>query len=285
VAQRTGAERFLAAWAKSASAGLCLALALAALLLAGCGAGSSEPQAASTAAGQASDPAPGGAAADSPNSQGSSRSPGGSAETPAAQAAEEGAAGGAGIPGSAPAGGAGAKHGPRIAAPKGRREKAPTPQEKAEATVADMTLQSPAIHSQEGPLTFTYACDGRDLSPPLNWSGVPAGTKELILYVMNGQPVGGRLFFDWAVAGIDPASSGIEIGKLPPGAVVGTNSFGARGYSICPPAGSAETYVFALFALPTSLDPQKGFDPRPLREEILAASRDVGLLITAYARE
>jgi len=72
---------------------------------------------------------------------------------------------------------------------------------------------------------------------------------------------------------------------LPKRAVVGTNSFGERGYSICPPPGSAETYIFALFALPKALDPQKGFDPRPLREEILELSRDVGLLITAYARE
>ncbi len=283
MAQRTGAERFLAPAAKTASAGLCLALAALVLLLCGCGGGSSDPQTASTA-GQAADPAPGGASADSPAS--SESSPGDSGSPPAAQAAEKAAAaGGAGLPGSTPGSGAGAKHGPHITPPKGQREPEPTPQEKAEATVADMTLQSPAIHSQEGPLTYTYTCDGRDLSPPLNWSGVPAGTKELILYVMNGQPVGGRLFFDWAVAGLDPATGGIEIGKLPPGAVVGTNSFGERGYSICPSPGSAETYIFALFALPKALSPQKGFDPRPLREETLAISRNVGLLITAYARQ
>src|ERR1700709_2335679 len=42
VAQRTGAKRFLAPAAKTASAGVTLALAVAALLLAGCGGGSSE---------------------------------------------------------------------------------------------------------------------------------------------------------------------------------------------------------------------------------------------------
>ena len=283
MAQRTGAERFLASPAKTASAGLCLALAAAALLLCGCGGGSSEPAEAGTQATDAS----AGTAADSPDSQGSSSAASGSGETPAARAAEEAASGGAGIPGAAPpGGGAGAKHGPRIAAPKGPREPEPTPAEKANATVADMTLQSPALRNQqEGVLTYTYTCDGRDLSPALNWSGVPAGAKELILYVMNGQPVDGRLFFDWAVAGLDPATSGIEIGKLPPGAVEGTNSFGQRGYSICPAHGSAETYIFALFALPKALSPQKGFDPRPLREEILAVSRDVGLLTVAYARQ
>jgi phosphatidylethanolamine-binding protein (PEBP) family uncharacterized protein len=182
-------------------------------------------------------------------------------------------------------GGGGAKHGPRIAPPKGPREPEPTPAEKAEATVADISLQSPAIPSGEAALPAPYTCDGSDIWPALQWSGVPAGTKELILYAMNAQPLGGRLFFDWAVAGLDPASHGIEAAKLPSGAVVGTNSFGKRGYSICPAKGSAETYIFALFALPKALAPQKGFDPRPLREEILAVSRDVGLLTVAYGRQ
>ena len=193
--------------------------------------------------------------------------------------------GGAGTSGS---GGAGAKHGPHITPPKGQREPAPTPAEKAEATVADMTLQSPSIPTGEGgigALPAPYTCDGANSWPALEWGGVPAGTKELILYVMNAQPVAGRLFFDWAVAGLDHASRSIEAGKLPKGAVVGTNSLGQRGYSICPPAGSAETYIFALFALPRPLSPQKGFDPRPLREEILGVSGDVGLLTAAYARE
>jgi phosphatidylethanolamine-binding protein (PEBP) family uncharacterized protein len=291
VAQRTGAERFLASPAKTASAGLCLVLAVVALLLAGCGGGSSDPGDASTTAGQASGTAPAGGSSDSPGSsesQGSSGSPGGSKATSAAQAAEQAAAGNAGTPGTTPTAGGGGKHGPHITPPKGPREPAPTPAEKAEATVADMSLQSPAIPTGEGgigALPATYTCDGANSWPALQWSGVPAGTKELILYVMNAQPVAGRLFFDWAVAGLDPGSSSIEAGRLPKGAVVGTNSFGQRGYSACPPAGSGETYIFALFALPKSLAPQKGFDPRPLREEILGVSRDVGLLTAAYARE
>ena len=281
MAQRTGAERLLASPAKTASAGVALALAVAALFLCGCGGGSSDPETAGTASGQATATAPDGGSPGSSSPSGSADSPSGPKATSAAQQAAEGTP----SPGTSATGGneGGAKHGPHITPPKGQREKAPTPAEKAEATVADMTLQSPSIRSEN--LTYTYTCDGRDISPALNWSGVPAGTKELILYVMNAAPVGGRLFFDWAVAGLDPASDSIEIGKLPPGAVVGTNSFGQRGYSICPPAGSAESYIFALFALPKSLSPQKGFDPRPLREEILDVSRNVGLLTAAYARE
>jgi phosphatidylethanolamine-binding protein (PEBP) family uncharacterized protein len=274
VAQRTGAKRFLAPPAKSASAGASLALALAALLLSGCGGGSSDPQAQSTTdtaaksdvaaqKGQGADSAKAGAHQDAAKSKA-----GGAEHDPAA-----------GDP-------AGQKHGPRIAQPKGAREKAPTKAEKASATVADMSLQSPVLTSVEGQpasLPATYTCDGKDSWPALRWSGVPADSAELILYAMNLAPVEGHLFIDWAVGGIDPGLTSLQAGQLPKGVVVGTNSFGKHDYEICPASG-AETYVFALFALPRSLSPKPGFEPHALREEILDVSRNVGLLPFAYAR-
>jgi phosphatidylethanolamine-binding protein (PEBP) family uncharacterized protein len=101
---------------------------------------------------------------------------------------------------------------------------------------------------------------------------------------MNAAPVGGKLFFDWALAGVDPAPGIINSAKLPKGAVVGQNSFGKAGYSICPPQGGAETYVFALYAVPGALSPKPGFDPAGLRQRVQAVSRRVGLLAATYAR-
>lgn len=101
---------------------------------------------------------------------------------------------------------------------------------------------------------------------------------------MNVAPVQGRLFFDWALAGIDPALGEIESGKLPKGALQGQNSFGKPGYELCPPQGSAETYVFTLYALPQRLAAQKGFDPAALRRQVQATSRKAGLLAATYAR-
>jgi hypothetical protein len=112
---------------------------------------------------------------------------------------------------------------------------------------------------------------------------VPPNSAELVLFAMNIQPVEGEIFFDWAVAGIDPSFEGIESGELPSGAVVGRNSFGKSGYSICP-SESGEAYMFALYALPKRLQPKSGFDARALREEVLATSGDVGLLPAVYAR-
>lgn len=180
------------------------------------------------------------------------------------------------------------KHGPHVASPKGPREQEPTPKEIAQATVASMTLASPSLPSGVGSmasLSSTDTCDGKDSWPALAWQGVPQGTAELALFAMNVQPVAGKLFFDWAVAGIDPALTGIEASKLPTGAVVGENSFGKRAYSICPPPGSSETYMFALYALPKELSAERGFDPGVFRQQVLAISGSVGLLPVSYGRD
>src|SRR5690348_8530713 len=98
---------------------------------------------------------------------------------------------------------------------------------------------------------------------------------------MNVQPVDGTLFFDWAVGGLSPDLEQIEAGRLPKGAVVGRNSFGKAGYEICP-AGGAETYMFALFALPKKLSPSPGFEPLAFRKAVLDESGNAGLLALSY---
>jgi phosphatidylethanolamine-binding protein (PEBP) family uncharacterized protein len=148
-----------------------------------------------------------------------------------------------------------------------------------------MTLQSPAIVSsggEPGSLSSAYTCDGKDSWPALSWSNVPAGTAELALYAMNVQPVEGKLFVDWAVAGLDPGLGGIEAGVLPKGVVVGENSFGKPGYSLCP-AGRGEIYMFVVYALPKRLALRPGFDAREAREQVLAISGNAGLLPALYA--
>jgi phosphatidylethanolamine-binding protein (PEBP) family uncharacterized protein len=278
VAQRTGAERFLASAAKTASARATLALAVAVIALAGCGGGSAEPAQQDPATATSADAPTGEGASPSPPAKAEDKAPAKQGSTPTSNTAspqQEQGGGGAGA----------AKHGPRIAQPKGPAEQAPSPAEVANATVADISLQSPSlIQTSEGPLRIpaTYTCDGQGSWPELRWAGVPADSAELILYAMSAQPVEEQLFVDWAVAGLEPSLEGIEQGRLPKGAVVGTNGFGKRGYEICPPG--AEIYMFALYALPQALSPQAGFDARELRRRILDVSGNVGLLPAFYAR-
>lgn len=280
MASRTGPERLLIAPAKAASARALLALALAALLLSGCGGGSSEEDPAAAAGDSTSAPA-----AAQAGSAAGSREAGGAA--PGAAAPAKGQAGS--TPSGSAAGtaqGAAAANGARVAVPRGPREQAPGAKEIEEATVADISLQSPAIVASAGHLGRldpTYTCDGKDSWPTLRWAGVPAGTAELALFVMNLQPVEEKIFFDWALAGIDPGLSEIQAGALPKGAIVGTNGFGELGYSLCP-QGAGETYMFALYALPTALSPHRGFDPLQLRKRVLDVSGNAGLLPAVYER-
>jgi phosphatidylethanolamine-binding protein (PEBP) family uncharacterized protein len=285
VAQRTGDQRLLRGWASTASArATALALASAVVIaLAGCGGGdsASSNEASTSSTGPA-------VAAEAGGGDGGSGTNGNGAQGQSQQSEdqEQGESGGhsGGVKGSSDEGSG--KHGPRIVPPRGEREDPVTPQQVAKATVADIQLTSPAIVAavgHPGRLAATYTCDGENRWPALKWDGVPAGTSELILYAMNVQPVEGLLFVDWAVAGLDPSLREIEPGKLPKGAIVGANSFGKRGYDICPDGGG-EIYMFALYALPRSLNPPPSFDSRDLRHTITDVSGNVGLLPAVYER-
>jgi phosphatidylethanolamine-binding protein (PEBP) family uncharacterized protein len=279
VEQRKGADGRLAPAAKAASArgipALAVAVALA-LALAGCGGDSG---------GDDGGPAPAGAegsAAVSPDNPSSGESPEGSADPAGAKSAGTGAEGE-----GARSQGAGAEQGGAVAVPQGPPESGPTPEQLEKAKVADIALESPAVLPvANGPaeLPAPYTCEGKDSWPALRWRAVPEGTAELVLFAMALAPVEGKIFFDWAVAGIDPALEGLEAGRLPAGAVAGRNSFGQNGYSVCPPPGQGETYFFVLYALPQELSARPGFDPHALRKRVQGLSRNVGLLPVSYTR-
>ena len=280
MAQEPGADGLIAPLAKATSAGTLPALVAVALCFAGCGGGPADS--ASSAGTDTS-------AGTSASSAGSTvaRAPDKAPVKARAEAARERAekeASGSPEPG-APSG-QGQKHGARLPRPKGAPEQAPSAEQAAQATVADLTLQSPAIVAaagRPGRLAAAHTCDGKGSWPELHWSGVPAGTAELVLYVMNVQPVQGKLFVDWAVAGLDPGLEEIEAGELPKGAILGRNGFGKAGYEICP-EGGGEIYMFAVYALPRRLAPPNGFDGREFRKEVLGVSGNVGLLPAVYER-
>jgi phosphatidylethanolamine-binding protein (PEBP) family uncharacterized protein len=161
-----------------------------------------------------------------------------------------------------------------------------TASERASVPVADILLSSPAIKRVASSSAYTldrqYTCHGGDHTPPLRWSGVPANTRELALFVISTRPVNGKLFFDWSLANLKPTLKGLSAGVLPAGAVVGENGFGRTAYSICPSGANHESYVFVLYALPESLAPKNGFDPASLRHQAMQLARHTGLLVGSY---
>ncbi|HUX29016.1 MAG TPA: YbhB/YbcL family Raf kinase inhibitor-like protein [Thiobacillus sp.] len=120
-----------------------------------------------------------------------------------------------------------------------------------------MELTSSAF-SPLGDIPSRYTCDGQDQSPPLAWSGVPAGTKSLALVVDDPDapdPAAPKMtWVHWVVYNILPATTGFEAGaQLPAGTRQGLNDGKREGYGgPCPPIGR-HRYVHKLYALDTVL--------------------------------
>ena len=97
-----------------------------------------------------------------------------------------------------------------------------------------------------------YTCDGANTSPPLAFSGIPAGAKSLALVVDDPDAPGGT-FDHWLVWNIPPNTTTIGEGQSPQG-VSGRTGFGKSAYGgPCPPSGE-HRYFFKLYALDTTLN-------------------------------
>ena len=136
---------------------------------------------------------------------------------------------------------------------------------------------------KEIPDRYTYKlgsqCNGENFSPPLSWEGVPAGTKSLLLTMVD--PDGGN-WVHWLLLDI-PAdvTSLTEVINGPEIGIPGRNSFGENGYGgPCPPSGT-HRYIFTLYALDTTLNATPGIslkDAKSLFENhILAQCELTGL--------
>jgi len=124
--------------------------------------------------------------------------------------------------------------------------------------MVEIHLSSPAFADGETiPVRFT--CDGENLSPALNWSGIPTGARSLALIVEDPDaPLG--TFVHWVIYNMMPNLSGLPQG-VPTEAVVkniglqGSSGFRKPGYGgPCPPSGKPHRYYFTLYAL--DLDPR-----------------------------
>jgi len=145
---------------------------------------------------------------------------------------------------------------------------------------AGFGLSSPAF-SSGGAIPSQYTCDGQDISPPLQWSGVPAGTKELVL-VIRDPDASTADFVHWAVAGIAPSATGFPAGGVGGQVIPGRNSFGSLGYrGPCPPTGGTpHHYVFTLSALASASGLRPGFSA----DEIQSQALGIATLTATYAR-
>src|SRR5919197_1211269 len=116
--------------------------------------------------------------------------------------------------------------------------------------MAGIQLRSPAFADHDL-IPSRHSRDGANVSPGLEWSGVPDGTAELVLLCEDPDAPSGT-FLHWLVTGIDPASAGAAEGQGPPGGkkwIKGLGETGGGGPQ--PPVGdNPHRYFFRLYALP-----------------------------------
>lgn len=103
---------------------------------------------------------------------------------------------------------------------------------------------------------YGLGCDGGNLSPHINWEGMPQGTLSFVLTVFDQNARNGKGWFHWVVVNIPYAVNSLPRGAGGDGAVeaVGAlqtrNDFGQAGYGgPCPPPGQTHRYVVTLTAL------------------------------------
>lgn len=111
------------------------------------------------------------------------------------------------------------------------------------------------------PQAYVYdrsGCNGQNLSPALDWTGAPEGTRSYAVTVYDPDAPTGHGWWHWAVANIPPGvtelprgSGSREDDSLPEPAIQLRNDFGESAYGgPCPPPGDkAHRYRFRVYAL------------------------------------
>lgn len=134
-----------------------------------------------------------------------------------------------------------------------------------ETTMA-LEISSPAFKDGET-IPVEYTCNGKNISPPLAWSGLPAGTQTLALIADDPDaPMG--TWVHWVLYNLPASTVELPAGVQNPG-IEGTNSNRKTGYAgPCPPPGKPHRYFFKLYALDTSLALVPGATKAELEEAI-----------------
>ena len=160
-----------------------------------------------------------------------------------------------------------------------------------------MSIQvtSPAFEDGQ-PIPKKYTGEGQDVSPPLSWSGLPEGTKELVLICDDPDAPTAEPWVHWVIYKIPATATGLPEGighkprlTKPPGAMQGKNSWpigqtiGYRG-PMPPPGHGTHRYYFRLYALEARMVVEPGVDKKTILDEIRGHILAEGQLVGTYQR-
>lgn len=142
----------------------------------------------------------------------------------------------------------------------------------------------------DDPLPVVYTCDGKNISPPLSWSGMPEGTKSLVLFFDDiTSPYG--TWCHWVLYNI-AAEYCVLRENIPPErelswkGIQGRNDYDRIGYAgPCPPDGEERQYAFRLFALDCELEVDHRINRLRLLKVMRGSIIDRAELICTYTRQ
>ena len=119
-----------------------------------------------------------------------------------------------------------------------------------------LVVTSPAFE-QGAEIPSLHTCEGRDVSPALAWTGVPARATSLVLIVDDPDAPDPRApkmtWVHWVLYNLPPTTQGlpeaVSASDLPQGTREGLNDWKRTGYGgPCPPIGR-HRYFHKLYAL------------------------------------
>ena len=150
--------------------------------------------------------------------------------------------------------------------------------------MAGIELRSPSFGDHQ-PIPSRHAKDHENLSPALEWSGVPEEAAELAVLCEDPDAPRGT-FTHWVLAGLQPTATGLAEGERPAAAAEGRNDFGEEGYSgPLPPVGDGpHRYFFRVFAASAPLGLTAGASARDLRHALEGKELASGTLVGVYQR-
>src|SRR5262245_15294509 len=128
-----------------------------------------------------------------------------------------------------------------------------------------MEIKSSAFEANE-PIPKQYSREGRDVSPPLEWTDPPDGTMELALIVDDPDAPRPKPWVHWVLYKIPATERGVAEGQ-DAGGIEGPNDFGESGWGgpLPPPGHGVHHYRFRLYALSKPLVVDAGATKDELR--------------------
>src|SRR6266542_4266647 len=146
--------------------------------------------------------------------------------------------------------------------------------------------------SNGGPIPEIHTCDAADISPPLQWTGVPPNAETLALIVDHPDApdpaAPKRTYVHWVLYDIPSSATGLPPGgggfQLPNGTREGKNDWGKTGYGgPCPPIGR-HRYFFKLYALDVALGDRGAMTKQELEDAMKGHEVGKAELMGTYQR-